>query len=91
MKCVEDYEQFDAVYVGVALLSTAKHLYGNPNHNTVKFTWVEADGVYDVDLLAGGPLIRESIDAGLSPKAIRASWQGELEKFKTIREKYLLY
>lgn len=91
LNCIEDYQQFDAVYVGVALLSTAKRLYGNPHRNTGNFTWVEADGVYDVDLLAGGPLIRESIDAGLSPAEIRASWQGDLDTFKSIRKKYLLY
>jgi uncharacterized protein YbbC (DUF1343 family) len=83
-----DYEQFDAVYVGVALSSTAKRLYGNPDHNTGNCTWLEADGVYDVDLLAGGPLIRESIDAGLSHTEIRAIWQGELERFKSEREQY---
>ena len=91
LNCVQDYVQFDAVYVGVALLSTAKRLYGNPNYNTGNFTWIETDGVYDVDLLAGGPLIRQSIDAGLSPEANRASWQAELTNFKAKREKHLLY
>lgn len=91
LNCAEDYEQFDAVYIGVALLSTAKRIYGNPHHNTGNFSWVEADGVYDIDLLAGGPLIRESIDAGLSPNEIRASWQEDLEAFKLKRKKYLLY
>ena len=91
LNCVEDYKQFDAVYVGVALLSTAKRLYGGTGKNSGNFTWLEADGVYNVDLLGGGPLIRESIDAGLDPAAIRASWQDGLERFKTQRRQYLLY
>lgn len=91
LDCVEDYENFDAVYVGVALLSTAKRIYGNPHSNTGNFTWLEADGVYNVDLLGGGPLIRESINAGLAPAAIKASWLDGLEKFKAKRKKYLLY
>lgn len=91
LSCADDYKHFDAVYVGVALLWTAKRLYGSPNGNTGNFTWLEAGGVYNVDLLGGGPLIRESIDAGLDPSAIKESWLGELEKFKVNRKRYLLY
>jgi uncharacterized protein YbbC (DUF1343 family) len=43
------------------------------------------------DTLAGGPSLREQITAGLSAAEIRASWQKDLEKFKEIRKKYLLY
>jgi uncharacterized protein YbbC (DUF1343 family) len=91
LNCAEDYERFDAVYVRVALWSTAKRLYGDPTRNAGNFTWLEADDVYDVDLLTGGPLILESIDAGLNPEAIEGRWQDGLERFKTRRKQYLLY
>jgi uncharacterized protein YbbC (DUF1343 family) len=68
-----------------------KRLYGDPTRNAGNFTWLEADDVYDVDLLTGGPLILESIDAGLNPEAIEGRWQDGLERFKTRRKQYLLY
>lgn len=42
-------------------------------------------------LLAGNTEFSEQIKQGLSPDEIRASWQDELESFKNIREKYLIY
>jgi len=41
--------------------------------------------------LAGTKLLRQQIIEGKSEAEIRASWQPELEKFKKIRKKYLLY
>jgi uncharacterized protein YbbC (DUF1343 family) len=43
------------------------------------------------DRLAGSNLLRNQILAGLNEEQIRQSWQEELEAFKKIREKYLLY
>lgn len=43
------------------------------------------------DKLAGSDILREQIIAGLSEKQIRESWKLDLEKFKAIRKKYLLY
>ena len=43
------------------------------------------------DLLAGSKQLRFQIIRGFSEEAIRASWQPELEKYKQIRKKYLLY
>ena len=43
------------------------------------------------DLLAGSKQLRFQIIRGFSEKEIRASWQPELEKYKQIRKKYLLY
>jgi len=43
------------------------------------------------DKLAGTDVLRQQIMKGLSPEAIRQSWAGELEAFKGIRKKYLLY
>lgn len=41
--------------------------------------------------LAGTKVLRQQIIEGKSETEIRASWQPELEKFKKIRKKYLLY
>ncbi|PJJ84392.1 uncharacterized protein YbbC (DUF1343 family) [Mucilaginibacter auburnensis] len=41
--------------------------------------------------LAGTEQLRKQIEQGLSEQQIRDSWQAGLNKFKTIRKKYLLY
>ncbi len=41
--------------------------------------------------LAGTSNLRKQIIAGMSEKKIKLSWQDDLEKFKLIRGKYLLY
>lgn len=41
--------------------------------------------------LAGNGDLRHQIEAGMSEEEIRATWQPGLERFKTIRKKYLIY
>ncbi len=41
--------------------------------------------------LAGTKKLRQQIEQGLSETDIRATWQKDLQTFKTTREKYLLY
>ncbi|MBK7211706.1 MAG: DUF1343 domain-containing protein [Bacteroidales bacterium] len=41
--------------------------------------------------LAGSDVLQKQIQQGLSAKAIRESWNPDLEKFRSIRKKYLLY
>lgn len=41
--------------------------------------------------LAGTDQLRKQIMAGMTEEQIRSSWQEELDKFKAIRSKYLLY
>jgi uncharacterized protein YbbC (DUF1343 family) len=43
------------------------------------------------DVLAGGPILREQIQKGMTASQIHESWKGGLEKFGKIRDKYLLY
>jgi uncharacterized protein YbbC (DUF1343 family) len=43
------------------------------------------------DVLAGGPVLREQIQKGMTAKQIRTTWKEGLQKFGKIREKYLLY
>lgn len=43
------------------------------------------------DKLAGNATLRKQIESGLNSEQIRASWQADLDKYKKIRMKYLLY
>lgn len=43
------------------------------------------------DKLAGTTKLKEQIRSGMSEKAIKATWKNELDAFKVIRAKYLLY
>lgn len=43
------------------------------------------------DVLAGGPVLREQIQKGMTSEQIRETWKDGLGKFAKIREKYLLY
>jgi uncharacterized protein YbbC (DUF1343 family) len=43
------------------------------------------------DLLAGNKTLRQRIQAGWSEDQIREEWKSDIEKFKAIRSKYLLY
>jgi uncharacterized protein YbbC (DUF1343 family) len=40
---------------------------------------------------AGTDQLQKQIEAGLSEEEIRTTWQNDLDHFKTIREKYLIY
>ncbi|MGV7106372.1 exo-beta-N-acetylmuramidase NamZ family protein [Flavobacterium sp. U410] len=41
--------------------------------------------------LAGTKKLQQQIENGISEKGIRDSWKNDLEKFKTMRKKYLIY
>jgi uncharacterized protein YbbC (DUF1343 family) len=43
------------------------------------------------DKLAGSATLREQIVAGKPEAEIRAGWQEDLEAYKLIRKKYMLY
>ena len=43
------------------------------------------------DKLAGTDKLRKQIEAGMTEKEIRATWQNDLNAFKKMRAKYLLY
>ncbi|MFV0530993.1 MAG: exo-beta-N-acetylmuramidase NamZ domain-containing protein [Flavobacteriales bacterium] len=44
-----------------------------------------------INLLAGTKKLRQQIDQGMNEDQIRATWQPDLDQFKKIRKKYLLY
>ena len=41
--------------------------------------------------LAGNGDLRKQIEAGMSEEEIRATWKEGIDRFKTIRKKYLIY
>jgi uncharacterized protein YbbC (DUF1343 family) len=45
----------------------------------------------NLNRLAGNAELMKQIKAGASEDQIRASWKSDLDKFKAIRKKYLLY
>ncbi len=51
----------------------------------------DGSGRYWIDLLMGTDEIRKMIIEGNLPADIKASWKEDVEGFKTLREKYLLY
>ena len=43
------------------------------------------------DLIAGTDELRRQITSGLSEDRIRSSWQADLDRYRLMRRKYLLY
>ncbi|MDT5060111.1 MAG: hypothetical protein QOH63_570 [Acidobacteriota bacterium] len=87
---VTDRSEFESVIVGVAAVKIAYDLYAE------HFCWKEPpyEYVFDknpFDVIAGTNKLREVIERGDSIESIAASWTGDLEKFKSEREQYLLY
>ena len=76
---VTDRDKFDSVKAGLYLIATLKELYPD---------------VYDIsgiDRWVGRKDVKERIAAGESVESIVKSWQDDLEQFKKIRSRYLLY
>ncbi|HUR94513.1 MAG TPA: DUF1343 domain-containing protein [Gemmatimonadales bacterium] len=52
-----------------------------------RFAWIPPH----FDRLAGGPALRQQLDAGFRPEAIVRGWSGDLERFRRRVEPFLLY
>jgi uncharacterized protein YbbC (DUF1343 family) len=76
-----DRDKLQPMALGVAMLVAARHVAGAK----LQFT---ADAF---DSLAGTDEVRNAIDSGRPADEIVASWQAERERFKAIRQPYLLY
>lgn len=55
------------------------------------FDMTQSKQMGNIDKLAGTTLFKEQIIAGKSEQEIRQSWEPELGRYKTMRQKYLLY
>lgn len=85
---VKDRTNYQAVKTGLYVLYALKKLYPNdfkwrsPSRSTSK---------YFIDLLAGTPDVRVMLDEGKKPEDIMKKWEKELNIYKKIRKKYILY
>lgn len=61
------------------------------NYESKEPFWIKQSGKYWIDILAGTDQLRLQIEKGMSQKEIKATWQNDLENFKSIRSKYLIY
>lgn len=52
-----------------------------------RFAWIAPH----FDRLAGGPALRQQLDARFRPAAIVRGWRGDLERFRERRRRFLLY
>jgi uncharacterized protein YbbC (DUF1343 family) len=87
---VTDRDAFKPVLTGAAIVKTAHDMY------PTEFRWKEPpyEYVYDknpFDVIAGTDKLRHAFEQGEALSAIESSWQPELERFKALREEYLLY
>ncbi|MDG9713695.1 exo-beta-N-acetylmuramidase NamZ family protein [Streptomyces sp. DH10] len=78
---VRDWDVFDPVRTGIALLVTAREVWSG-------FAWRPDNWI---DKLTGSARVRTMIDAGADTDEVVAGWQEELAAFRRTRRKYLLY
>jgi len=81
---------FKPYLTGVAVLRAFRSLFPE------QFRWRTREYEFvahkpAIDLLAGGPALREGIDAGLSLDALAADWRPAEEEFRAKRSRWLLY
>jgi uncharacterized protein YbbC (DUF1343 family) len=87
---VMDRSVFEPVVTGLAMVKAAYDLY------PAEFRWKEPpyEYVFDrnpFDVIAGSSSIREGIENGSSIDTMQESWKQNLDVFKQVRAKYLLY
>jgi uncharacterized protein YbbC (DUF1343 family) len=87
---VTERDQFEPVEVGLSIVKTAYELYRDD------FQWKEPpyEYVFDrnpFDVIAGTDKVRKALERGDSIEALVESWEGDLERFRRERERYLLY
>ena len=87
---VTDRRVFQPVLVGVALIAMFHR------SDPTRFAWRQPPYEYEhdkmpIDILAGSTVLREQIEAGVTPRDIAASWQQDEEAFRNLRKHFLLY
>ena len=76
-----DRERYDPAATAVHLLAAVRAASGD------RFGWIPKH----FDRLAGGPALREALDAGTDPATIVAGWAEALRRFRERRRTFLLY
>lgn len=82
---IEDPERFDPILTGLTIIEKTKKLYPE------QFSWRETGEPYWMDKLTGTDQVRKMIDQGKSAREIAETWTDELNSFKKLRKKVLLY
>ncbi len=87
---VLDRRAFEPVLTGVALL--AEYRRQDPQ----RFAWRQPPYEYEhakmpIDILAGSDRLRRQIEADVPARDIAASWADEVQTFRKVREKFLMY
>jgi uncharacterized protein YbbC (DUF1343 family) len=87
---IRDRERFPAFLTYLLLIHHAR------KQNPRRFAWREPPYEYEyvkppIDILCGTNSIRETIDAGRSPRRLARGWPRQLQAFRDRRERYLLY
>lgn len=87
---VTDRQSFEPVFAGIAMVKIAYDMY------TKDFRWKNPpyEYVYDrnpFDVICGTDKIRTAIERGSSLDEISVGWVDQLNHFKSVREKFLLY
>jgi uncharacterized protein YbbC (DUF1343 family) len=87
---VTDRRQFQPVLVGVALIAMFHQV------DPARFAWRQPPYEYEhnkmpIDILAGSAVLRQQIEAGVDAVEIVRGWHDDEEKFRKLREPFLLY
>jgi uncharacterized protein YbbC (DUF1343 family) len=84
-----DPEAFDPIRAALAMILELKSLYGD----AFQWRYDSWDKVhpYWIDKLTGSDYVRTAVDAGRSLQEIMAGWQDDLNRFRAMRSRYLLY
>jgi uncharacterized protein YbbC (DUF1343 family) len=85
---VLDRNQFRTVVTGLHILAAIQAVY--PDQFRWRDPW-NPGGHYPIDLLSGGTLVREHLDASQPVPDLVNSWQENLQRFCELREDFLLY
>ena len=80
---------FRSYLTGVAVLRAFRTMFSEFRWRTREYEFVADKPA--VDLLTGGPEIREGLDAGLSLDALAATWRQAEDAFRARRARWLLY
>ncbi len=86
---VYDFKKFRPFSFGVRLIKTIKSLYGE-KFEFKKPPYEYEDEKMPFDILTGSDYIRKNIDI-FSLEDFEREWEKEVEEFKNIRERYLIY
>lgn len=76
-----DRDKLEPYYSGVLIVNEIYRMHPG------EFEWK----IGHFDRLCGTPKVRQAISSGASLKKLRSEWQIELEAFRKIRDKYLIY